>query len=131
MSRWIVWRNSSTLIAQQTAIPDMHIRSQHLDLLQHCYTIADFKFCVNQMHRVVFTGNALHVRSRFRLYVPVFTELNLLSVGSQLAPQDINLLIDCVCSIKPRADPHKPPKQFGTDFSWSRQTTKGTHFTVE
>jgi len=50
-----------------------HIRSQHLDLLQHCCTIADF------------------IGSKSCLYE--FTELNFLSVGSQLPPRTLNILI--------------------------------------
>ena len=73
-----------------------HIRSQHLDLLQHCCTIADFmtlcEFGSNQMHVVVSLGNALHVGSKSCLYE--FTELNLLSVGSQFPPRTLNILID-------------------------------------
>ena len=39
---------------------------------------------------VVSLGNALHVGSKFCLYE--FTELNFLSVGSQLPPQDIKYI---------------------------------------
>ncbi len=60
-----------------------HIRSQHLDLLQHCCTIADFMSLCEK-------GNALHVGSKSCLYE--FTELNFLSVGSQLPPQDIKYI---------------------------------------
>jgi hypothetical protein len=42
------------------------------------------------MHVVVSLGNALHVGSKSCLYE--FTELNFLSVGSQLAPQDIKYI---------------------------------------
>ncbi len=66
-----------------------HIRSQHLDLLQQCCTIA---LCVNQLHVVVFLGNALHVGSKSSLYE--FTALNFLSVGFQLPPRTLNTLID-------------------------------------
>ncbi len=41
---------------------------------------------------VVSLGNALHVGSKFCLNE--FTELNFLSVGSQLAPRTLNILID-------------------------------------
>ncbi len=61
-----------------------HIRSQHLDLLQHCCTIADFM--------TLCEPNALHVGSKSCLYE--FTELNFLSVGSQLPPRTLNILID-------------------------------------
>jgi len=47
---------------------------------------------VNQMHVVVSLGNALHVGSKCCLYE--FTELNFLSVGSQLPPRTLNILID-------------------------------------
>ncbi len=55
-------------------------------LLYHC------RLCVNQMHVVVSLGNALHVGSKSCLYE--FTELNFLSVGSQLPPRTLNTLID-------------------------------------
>jgi len=41
---------------------------------------------------VVSLGNALHVGSKSCLYE--FTELNFLSVGSQLPPWTLNILID-------------------------------------
>ena len=41
---------------------------------------------------VVSLGNVLHVGSKFCLYE--FTELNFLSVGSQLPPRKLNILID-------------------------------------
>ncbi len=44
------------------------------------------------MHVVVALGNALHVGSKSCLYE--FTELNFLSVGSQLPPRTLNTLID-------------------------------------
>ena len=45
-----------------------------------------------QIHVVVSLGNALHVGSRSCLYE--FTELDLLSFGSQLPPRTSNILID-------------------------------------
>ncbi len=65
-----------------------HVRSQHLDLLQHCCTIADFLTLCDQIHVVVFLGNALHVGSKCCLFE--FTELNFLSIGSQLPPRTFN-----------------------------------------
>ena len=44
------------------------------------------------MHVVVSLGNALHVGSK--PYLHEFTELNFLSVGSQLPPKTLNILID-------------------------------------
>ena len=44
------------------------------------------------MHVVVSLGNALHVGSKSCLYE--FTEPNFLSVGSQLPPRTLELLID-------------------------------------
>jgi len=44
------------------------------------------------MHVVVSLGNALHVGSKCCLYE--FNELNFLSVGSQLPPRTLNILID-------------------------------------
>jgi len=41
---------------------------------------------------VVSLGNALHVGSKSYLYE--FTELNFLSVGSQLPPRTLKILID-------------------------------------
>ncbi len=41
----------------------------------------------HRLHVVVSLGNVLHVGSKSCLYE--FTELNFLSVGSQLAPKDI------------------------------------------
>ncbi len=46
------------------------------------------------MHVVVSLRNALHVGSKFCLYE--FTELNLLSVGSQLPPRTLKY-IDDIC----------------------------------
>ena len=43
-----------------------------------------YDFCVNQMYVVVSFGNAWHVGSKSCLYD--FTELDFLSVGSQLPP---------------------------------------------
>ncbi len=42
--------------------------------------------------RPLLVGNALHVGSKSCLYE--FTELNFLSVGSQLPPRTLNILID-------------------------------------
>ena len=42
---------------------------------------------------VVSSGNALHVGSKSCVYE--ITELNFLSVGSQLPPRTLNILIDC------------------------------------
>ena len=50
------------------------------------------RLCVNQMHVEVSLGNALHVGSKPCLYE--FTELNFLSVGSQLPPRTLNTLIE-------------------------------------
>jgi len=73
-----------------------HIRSQHLDLLQHCCTIADFMTLCEPNACGGSLGNALHVGSKSCLYE--FTELNFLqeqlSVGSQLPPRTLNILID-------------------------------------
>ena len=44
------------------------------------------------MHVVASLGNALHVGSTSCLYE--FTELNFLSVGSQLPPRTLNILTD-------------------------------------
>jgi hypothetical protein len=44
------------------------------------------------MHVVVSLGNALHVGNKSCLYE--FTELNFLSVGSQLPPRTLNILIE-------------------------------------
>ncbi len=81
---------SSTLflIAQRTATSGHSIWtfSSTVVLLQTLW------LCVNQMHVVVSLGNALHVGSKSCLYE--FTELNFLSVGSQLPPRTLNILID-------------------------------------
>ncbi len=89
-SHWIVWRTSSTLflIAQRTATSGHSIWTS-------CSTVVLLQtlwFCVNQMHVVVSLGNALHVGSKSCLYK--FTEVNFLSVGSQLPPRTLNILID-------------------------------------
>ena len=81
------WRTSSTLFHCSAY---SHVRSQHLDLLQHCCTIADFP-CVRQMHVVVSLQSALHVGSKSCLYD--FTELNFLSFGSRLPPRTLNIPI--------------------------------------
>ena len=63
------------------------------DSQRHMPTSSLLLACVNQIHAVVSLGNALHVGSKSCLYE--FTELNFLSVGSQLPPQNINyILID-------------------------------------
>ena len=48
--------------------------------------------CVNQAHVVTSLDYTLHVGSHFSPYE--FTELNILSVGSQLPPSILNTLID-------------------------------------
>jgi len=48
---------------------------------------------------VVSLGNALHIGSKSCLYE--FTELNFLSVGSQLPPRTLNILIDRLILIVP------------------------------
>jgi len=58
-----------------------------LDLLQHCCTIADFMTLCEPNA----CGGFLHVGSKSCLYE--FTELNFLSVGSQLPPRTLNILI--------------------------------------
>ena len=69
-----------------------HIRSQHST---SCSTVADFITFMNQMHVVVYLGNALHVGSKSCLYE--FTELKFLSVGCQLPPRTLNILMEqCV-----------------------------------
>ena len=74
-----------------------HTRSQlllqmlHVNLLQHCCTIADF-ITLCDMVVTVSLGNALHVGGKSCLYE--FTELKFLSVGSQLHPRTSNILID-------------------------------------
>ncbi len=62
------------------ALAYSHIRSQHLDLLQHCCTIGDFMTSC-EPNVVISLGNALHVGSEF-------TELYFLSV----APQDVKYI---------------------------------------
>ena len=82
---------SSTLflIAQRTAISGHNIWTS-------CSTVVllhTLCFCVNQIHVVVSLVNALLVGSKSCLYK--FTELNFLSVESQLPPQDIkHMLLD-------------------------------------
>jgi len=85
-----MWRTSSTLllIAQRTATSGHSIWTS-------CSTVVllqTLRLCVNQMHVVVPLGNALHVGSKSRLYE--FTELTFLSVGTQLPPRTLNILID-------------------------------------
>ncbi len=69
---------------------------KHLKLvirqLRELVTKTESSVDVNQMHVVVSLGNALHVGSQLWLYE--FTELNFLSVGSQLPPRTLNILID-------------------------------------
>ena len=69
---------------------------KHLKLvirqLRELVTKTESSVDVNQMHVVVSLGNALHVGSQSCLYE--FTELNFLSVGSQLPPRTLNILID-------------------------------------
>ena len=54
------------------------------------------------MHVVVSLGNALRVGSKSCLYE--FTELNFLSVGSQLPPRTLNILIDWLIDAIQRAE---------------------------
>ena len=73
---------------QRTAISDHSIwtSSSTVVLLQ---TLC---LCVNQMHVVASLGNALHVGSKLCVYE--FAELNNLTVGSQLPPRTLSILID-------------------------------------
>ena len=64
-----------------------HIRSQHLDLLQHCCTIADF-MTLREPNACDGFLRECFVGSKPCLYE--FTELNFLSVGSQLPPRTLN-----------------------------------------
>ncbi len=74
-------------VAQCKSMPGQSGRP-HVGLLNSCTT-----FCsMIRMHVVVSLGNALHVGSKSCLYE--FTELNFLSVGSQLPPRNLNTLID-------------------------------------
>ena len=66
---------------------------QHLNLLQHCCTIADFISLCEPNACGGFLRACFACRERI-FYLYEFTELNFLSVGSQLPRRTLNTLID-------------------------------------
>ncbi len=72
------------LIAQRTTISGHNIWTAALLYYRRLYV-----FCVNQIHVVVYSGNALHVGSESCLFE--FTQLNYLFFGSQLPPRTSNI----------------------------------------